>query len=199
MTMKAVVKGTLLTAVAQGATAGVAYYLLGVPFAVFLGALSGLLSMLPVGGTAIVWAPVALYLLLSGAVIKGIILIGVACRLLFEPGTNHYYTAGLAVGALVWDVLAGTQRWPLLTIWTVGLFELPIHLHLLTRHEIGLLRVLACLGSIAFVVLGPCRRDAGGQARLNADVVDIDLSSQEQRSEEPLPIYSKRRTAVSAT
>jgi len=80
-TIKAVVTGTLLTAFAQGATAGVAYYLLGVPFSVFLGALSGLLSLLPVGGTAIVWVPVALSLLLSGAVAKGVILIGVGAGL----------------------------------------------------------------------------------------------------------------------
>jgi predicted PurR-regulated permease PerM len=53
-TMKAVVRGTLLTAVAQGGTAG---------------------------GTAIVWVPVALYLLLSGAVAKGVILIGVGAGL----------------------------------------------------------------------------------------------------------------------
>lgn len=80
-TMKAVVRGTLLSAVAQGATAGVTYYLLGVPFSVFLGALSGLLSLLPVGGSAIVWAPVALYLSFSGAVAKGVILIGVGVGL----------------------------------------------------------------------------------------------------------------------
>ena len=80
-TMTAVVKGTLLTALAQGVTAGVTYYLLGVPFSVFLGALSGLLSILPVGGSAIVWVPVALYLLLSGAVAKGVILIGVGAGL----------------------------------------------------------------------------------------------------------------------
>ena len=80
-TIKAVVTGTLLTAIAQGTTAGVAFYLLGVPFSVFLGALSGLLSLLPVGGTAIVWVPVALYLLLSGAVTKGVILIGVGAVL----------------------------------------------------------------------------------------------------------------------
>ena len=79
-TMKAVVRGTLLSAVAQGATTGVTYYLLGVPFSVFLGALSGLLTLLPVGGSAIVWAPVALYLLFSGAVAKGVILIGVGGR-----------------------------------------------------------------------------------------------------------------------
>ena len=86
---------------------------------------------------------------------EGIILMGVAGRLLLEPGTNHYYTAGLAVGALVWDVLAGTHRWPLLTTWTVGLFELPIHLHLLTRHQIGLLRLLACVGAITVVAFRP--------------------------------------------
>ena len=80
-TMKAVVRGTLLSAVFQGATTGVTYYLLGVPFSVFLGALSGLLTLLPVGGSAIVWAPVALYLLFSGAVAKGVILIGVGAGL----------------------------------------------------------------------------------------------------------------------
>ena len=80
-TMKAVVRGTLLSAVAQGATTGVTYYLLGVPFSVFLGALSGLLTLLPIGGSAIVWGPVALYLLFSGAVAKGLILIGVGVGL----------------------------------------------------------------------------------------------------------------------
>lgn len=80
-TIKAVVRGTLLTAVAQGVTSGAAYALLGVPFAVFLGALSGLLSLLPVGGTALVWGPISLYLLLSGAVTKGLILIGVGVGL----------------------------------------------------------------------------------------------------------------------
>jgi predicted PurR-regulated permease PerM len=81
LTIKAVVNGSLLTALAQGVTAGMTYYFLGVPFAVFLGALSGLLSMLPIGGTAIVWVPVALYLLLGGAVAKGIILIAVGAGL----------------------------------------------------------------------------------------------------------------------
>lgn len=80
-TLKAVVRGTLLTALAQGATAGVAYYALGVPFALFLGALSGVLAMLPVGGSAIVWAPIALYFLLTGAVAKGMILIAIGAGL----------------------------------------------------------------------------------------------------------------------
>ncbi len=108
-TMKAVVRGTLLTAVAQGATAGVTYYLLGVPFSVFLGALSGLLSLLPVGGTAIVWAPVALYLLLSGAVAKGVILIGVGAGLV-----------GLMDNLLQPLLVGGKARLPVLPLFLVS-------------------------------------------------------------------------------
>ena len=109
-TMKAVVRGTLLTAVVQGATAGVTYYLLGVPFSVFLGALSGLLSLLPVGGTAIVWAPVALYLLFSGAVAKGVILIGVGLGLV-----------GLMDNLLQPLLVGGKARLPVLPLFLASL------------------------------------------------------------------------------
>ena len=109
-TMKAVVRGTLLTAVAQGATAGVTFYLLGVPFSVFLGALSGLLSLLPVGGTAIVWAPVALYLLFSGAVAKGLILIGVGLGLV-----------GLMDNLLQPLLVGGKARLPVLPLFLASL------------------------------------------------------------------------------
>lgn len=80
-TIKAVVQGTLVTALAQGTTAGLAYWALGVPFAIFLGALSAILSLLPFGGTAIVWIPVALYLFLNGSIVKGLIMIGVGAGL----------------------------------------------------------------------------------------------------------------------
>lgn len=76
-TLQAVVRGKLLTALAQGTVAGVTYYMLGLPFATFLGVLSGILSFLPVGGTSLVWVPLALYLLGSGAMLKGVILIAV--------------------------------------------------------------------------------------------------------------------------
>ena len=58
-TMDGVVRGTLLTALAQGVVAGLAYWALDVPFPVFLGAISALVSLLPFGGTALVWVPVA--------------------------------------------------------------------------------------------------------------------------------------------
>lgn len=74
-TLHAVVRGTLLTALAQGAVSGITYFFLGIPYATFLGFLSFLVSFLPFGGTAIVWVPVALYLLFTGAVAKAVILI----------------------------------------------------------------------------------------------------------------------------
>ncbi len=86
---------------------------------------------------------------------EGVLLIGVAGRLLVEPGTNHYYAAGLAVGALVWDSLAGHRKLPWMTLWTVVLFEVPNHLPMFSRHIVGLLRVAGCLGAIAFVILRP--------------------------------------------
>jgi hypothetical protein len=90
---------------------------------------------------------------------EGVLLMGVAGRLLIEPGTNHYYVAGLAVGALVWDSLAGQGRLPWMTLWTVTLFEVPNHVAFFSRHVVGLLRVAACLGAVVYVVLRPSRED----------------------------------------
>jgi len=71
-TLAAVVKGVLTTALMQGVLAGGAYVVLGAPFPLVLAAVSALFSLLPVGGTALVWVPVAGYLLWSGPIWKGI-------------------------------------------------------------------------------------------------------------------------------
>lgn len=72
-----VVRGTLFTAVTQGLVAGVTYWLLNLPVPLLLGALSALVSLLPMGGTALIWGPLALYLLWTGAVWKALILLAV--------------------------------------------------------------------------------------------------------------------------
>ncbi len=92
----AVVRGTLLTALAQGFTAGLAYVALGVPFPVFLGALSALFSLLPVGGTALVWGPVAVYLFFTAPVWKGLVMIGVGVGLV---GLMDNFLQPLLVGS----------------------------------------------------------------------------------------------------
>ena len=71
----AVVIGTLATAGLQGLVAGITYFLLDIPFAAFLGVLSALFALFPVGGTALVWGPLVLYLLAAGLYGKALILL----------------------------------------------------------------------------------------------------------------------------
>ena len=59
----------------QGALGGLIFWLLGLTAPLLAGALMALVSLLPVLGSALVWVPVALYLLVSGAVTKGLILL----------------------------------------------------------------------------------------------------------------------------
>jgi predicted PurR-regulated permease PerM len=75
--VSASVSATLACAVVLGAIGGVTFALLGIPGAVLWGVMMGLLSFLPLVGTAFVWAPAAIWLALSGSLTKGIILAAV--------------------------------------------------------------------------------------------------------------------------
>ena len=77
LVIKATVKGNILIAIIQGAIGGVTFWLLGMEAALLWGALMAILSLLPAIGAALVWAPVALFLLVSGAYLKGAILMAV--------------------------------------------------------------------------------------------------------------------------
>ena len=72
LTITAVVKGMVITAIVQGLLAGLAYAVLDVPVPVFLMALTILLAPLPFGGTTLIWGPVAAYLFWTGPMWKGI-------------------------------------------------------------------------------------------------------------------------------
>lgn len=74
-TMRAVVKGVVVTAIVQGLLAGAAYLALGVPVPVVLTAVTTLLAPLPFGGTALIWVPVGLWLLWIGPTWKGVVLL----------------------------------------------------------------------------------------------------------------------------
>lgn len=74
--LRATVKGNLVVAVAQGVLGGLIFWFLGIHAPVLWGALMAVLSLLPAIGTALIWLPVAVYLLATGAVWKGIVLIG---------------------------------------------------------------------------------------------------------------------------
>lgn len=73
--VRATLKGTVIVAMIQGVLGGVIFALLGVEGALFWGVIMTFLSFLPIGGSAIIWAPMAIIFLIQGAIWKGIILI----------------------------------------------------------------------------------------------------------------------------
>ncbi|MBX3581003.1 MAG: AI-2E family transporter [Rhizobiaceae bacterium] len=75
--VRATVKGNVIIAIIQGTIGGVMFWLIGIEAALLWGVLMALLSLLPAVGAAIVWAPVACYLLLSGEYGKGLALLAV--------------------------------------------------------------------------------------------------------------------------
>lgn len=75
--VRATVRGNIIIALIQGLIGGTAFWLLGIEAALLAGVLMAFLSLVPAVGAAIVWAPVAAYLLISGSIFQGLILIGV--------------------------------------------------------------------------------------------------------------------------
>ena len=73
--IRATVKGNILVAVAQGALGGLAFWFLGVHGPLLWAALMAMLSLLPAVGAAIVWLPVAVYFLVTGAIWQGVALV----------------------------------------------------------------------------------------------------------------------------
>ncbi len=73
--VRATVKGNVVVAALQGALGGLAFMVLGIPGALLWAVVMALLSLLPAIGAALVWGPVSLYLLATGAVWKGLALI----------------------------------------------------------------------------------------------------------------------------
>ena len=72
---RAVVYGLLITALAQGVIAGFGYRIFGLEAPALLGALTGLLSTAPLLGTAFVWIPLGVGLILAGHTWKGVLLL----------------------------------------------------------------------------------------------------------------------------
>lgn len=73
-TVSAVVRGLVVTAVAQASLAGLAFLILGVPFPLLLSFIIGFLGIVPIGGAVFIWFPASIYLLLTGFLGKALIL-----------------------------------------------------------------------------------------------------------------------------
>jgi predicted PurR-regulated permease PerM len=101
--------GTGVTALAQGATATLAYIVLGIPRALILGPLTTLAALVPVFGTGLVWIPLCIGLFVTGHYGRG--------------------TALLIVGAGVMSMMDNFLR-PALTRY--GKLQMPAFLVLLS-------------------------------------------------------------------
>jgi predicted PurR-regulated permease PerM len=73
--IRATIKGSIVVAIVQGALGGLILWILGIKAPVFWGVLMAFLSLVPAVGTALVWAPVAVYFLVTGSVWQGIVLV----------------------------------------------------------------------------------------------------------------------------
>jgi predicted PurR-regulated permease PerM len=63
---RATLKGTFLIGLAQGTLAGIAFAVAGIEGAVFWGTVMSLLSVIPGLGTAVIWVPASIVLLITG-------------------------------------------------------------------------------------------------------------------------------------
>lgn len=70
--VRATVKGNVVIAIVQGSLGGLALWFIGIGAPLLWGALMALLSLVPAVGAALVWVPIALYLLATGALVKAL-------------------------------------------------------------------------------------------------------------------------------
>ena len=75
LTLSSVMRGLMLTALLNGIALGIAYLVLGVPYWVLLALASAAAGLVPLGGTALVWVPVSIYLAIEAGWSSAIVLI----------------------------------------------------------------------------------------------------------------------------
>lgn len=69
---RATLKGTLVVGTTQGLLGGIAFWIAGVPSPAIWGLMMILLAMIPLVGSALVWVPAGIILLLSGSIWQGV-------------------------------------------------------------------------------------------------------------------------------
>jgi predicted PurR-regulated permease PerM len=87
--VRATIKGSGVVALVQGALGAATFWIVGLPAALLWGVLMAIAALLPAVGPAIIWTPVAIYLLATGAiwqaavvVASGVFVIGLADNVL---------------------------------------------------------------------------------------------------------------------
>lgn len=126
MVARSVLLGSFMTAICQGLVGGIGLAIVGIP-ALFWGTVMAFASLIPVVGTALVWGPAAIYLILLGKwrsglflVIWSIVLIGSLDNFLrpfLMRGENNlppFYIFLAIIGGVQYFGLAGILYGPLI-------------------------------------------------------------------------------------
>lgn len=74
--VRAVIKGSGVVGLIQGALGGIMLAIAGVPSPLLLGVLMAILALIPAVGTALVWAPAGIWLIVVGEVWQGVFVLG---------------------------------------------------------------------------------------------------------------------------
>ena len=120
------VYGGIAVGIAQGLLTGVACAVLGVGSPILLGVAAAILSLVPIVGSATVWGPVAVILMINGHWIKGLVLFGWGAGVISTVDNiirPYFLKRGLKVHTLVllFALLGGVQAFGF-----VGLFLGPV-------------------------------------------------------------------------
>ena len=70
--VRAVIKGSGVVGLVQGAIGAIVLWIAGVPSVLLLGVMMAILALIPAVGTALVWAPAGIWLLATGEVWQGV-------------------------------------------------------------------------------------------------------------------------------
>ena len=113
------------------------FWILGLPAPVLFGAATALFAVLPVMGTAIIWAPVAIFLALSGSWIKAVIraiwgalVVGLIDNFLYPilvAGELRFHPLAVffaVFGGLIAFGISGVVLGPVILAITVALLEI---------------------------------------------------------------------------
>jgi len=73
--IRATIKGSFVVAILQGTIGGLIFWALDIQGALLWAVFMGILSLIPAIGTGFVWVPVAAYLLVTGGIWQGVVLI----------------------------------------------------------------------------------------------------------------------------
>jgi predicted PurR-regulated permease PerM len=119
--VSATIYGGLLIALVQGLLGGLSFWVLGMASPVLWGTAMALFSFIPLGGTALIWVPAVVFLLIAGEITRGIILLGIG---VFVISSVDNFLRPLLVGArtkihpllLFFAVIGGIQAFGMIGI-----------------------------------------------------------------------------------